>query len=360
MGTIRLLLAISVVIGHTNPLFGQELWGGVVAVELFFIISGFYMALILNEKYNTPSMNITFYKNRFLKLFPIYWAILVLTVFVSIASWLVFGKGGVVENIYNHSGSLGFFNIYIVLSNIFLFGEDLLMFLGVDNEMIVFTKSFSDTALPLHKFIIIPQSWTLSLEIMFYMLAPFIARKRVSLIVVLFLSSFFIKIFLSHQGFSDDPWKYRFILSELQFFFVGIILYKIYIKITSSNFKNILNNKAILTTLLILFFITGYFYGELGKLLYPFVFIIFIFLLPILFEQTKNNKIDRFIGEQSYPVYIVHIFVLMFASKISSENNLSLLVVVGSILFSIILNKYIQEKVEKTRKNNLKKVQNEK
>jgi len=28
MGTIRLLLAISVVIGHTNPLFGQELWGG--------------------------------------------------------------------------------------------------------------------------------------------------------------------------------------------------------------------------------------------------------------------------------------------------------------------------------------------
>ena len=65
MGTIRLLLAISVVIAHSNPFFGQRLWEGEIAVELFFIISGFYMALILNEKYNTTEKTVIFYQNRF-------------------------------------------------------------------------------------------------------------------------------------------------------------------------------------------------------------------------------------------------------------------------------------------------------
>jgi len=50
MGFIRIILAIAVVIVHTEPIFGFELVRGRVAVQSFFIISGFYMAMILNEK----------------------------------------------------------------------------------------------------------------------------------------------------------------------------------------------------------------------------------------------------------------------------------------------------------------------
>jgi peptidoglycan/LPS O-acetylase OafA/YrhL len=330
--------------------------GGVIAVELFFIISGFYMALILNEKYNTPSTTIIFYKNRFLKLFPIYWTILILTITVSIASFFIFGKGGVIENIYNNSHTLGLFNIYIFLSNIFLLGEDLLMFLGISNDTIIFTKSFSDTNLPMHKFIIIPQSWTLSLEIMFYIIAPFIARKKLSFIISLFILSFLLKIFLYQQGFQDDPWRYRFILSEFQFFFIGMIIYRVYKNKQEEKLHQLLNNRLALVLLVFIFLILGIIYTKIGIILYPLIILNFIVMLPLLFEQTKNNKIDRFIGELSYPVYIVHIFVIMFISKVANDSNLTLLTIMGSILFSIILNKYIQKRVEKVRLKNIQNI----
>lgn len=72
MGIIRLLLAISVLISHTSTIFGFGFVGGQAAVQAFFIISGFYMAFILNEKYigenNSYKLFIT---NRLLRLYPI-------------------------------------------------------------------------------------------------------------------------------------------------------------------------------------------------------------------------------------------------------------------------------------------------
>jgi peptidoglycan/LPS O-acetylase OafA/YrhL len=178
MGLIRLLLAISVVLAHSDSLFGVKLWGGVMAVEMFFIISGFYMALILNEKYNSPDKTIIFYKNRLLKLLPIYWTVLSLTLLLSIVSYFTFNKGGTLLHFIDDFDDLGFFAFYVVFSNVFLMGQDLLMFLGLNEEGVVLTKSFSDTSTPLHKFIIIPQAWTLSLEIVFYLMAPFLLRKK--------------------------------------------------------------------------------------------------------------------------------------------------------------------------------------
>ncbi len=53
MGLLRIILAISVLISNSTPNFGLKFIGGVMAVETFFIISGFYMSLILNEKYSS-------------------------------------------------------------------------------------------------------------------------------------------------------------------------------------------------------------------------------------------------------------------------------------------------------------------
>jgi len=41
MGCLRLLLSPTVVVAHTNPIFGSRFIGGVAAVETFFMISGF-------------------------------------------------------------------------------------------------------------------------------------------------------------------------------------------------------------------------------------------------------------------------------------------------------------------------------
>ena len=53
MGLIRYLLAASVVLGHSSAIFGVTMLDANLAVRLFFIISGFYMALILDRKYQT-------------------------------------------------------------------------------------------------------------------------------------------------------------------------------------------------------------------------------------------------------------------------------------------------------------------
>ena len=61
MGILRFILALAVVFVHTGHIYGSDfygtrLMGGVVAVQAFYIISGFYMALILNTKYVGPEL----------------------------------------------------------------------------------------------------------------------------------------------------------------------------------------------------------------------------------------------------------------------------------------------------------------
>ena len=45
---------------------------GYVSVQVFYIISGFYMALILNTKYVGPGSYRVFIANRLLRIFPAY------------------------------------------------------------------------------------------------------------------------------------------------------------------------------------------------------------------------------------------------------------------------------------------------
>lgn len=72
MGTLRLLLALTVVVGHAHLKGGSPVLESGFSVRLFFIISGFYMALILNEKYVGPGAHRLFWVNRVLRLGPTY------------------------------------------------------------------------------------------------------------------------------------------------------------------------------------------------------------------------------------------------------------------------------------------------
>ena len=62
MGYLRILLALCVAVGHLpSGLYGTPsktiiFVGALVAVKLFFIISGFYMAMIFHKHYSTAPM----------------------------------------------------------------------------------------------------------------------------------------------------------------------------------------------------------------------------------------------------------------------------------------------------------------
>jgi peptidoglycan/LPS O-acetylase OafA/YrhL len=180
-------------------------------------------------------------------------------------------------------------------------------------------------------------------------------EKKIKVIIAFLLLSLLLKVILFYYGFTKDPWSYRFLFSELFLFFTGALSYRLYKKTNTGIFSN----NHITYILFLSFILTGFFssflYKNLGILIVPLVYLIFICMLPFLFEKTKNNKVDRSIGELSYPVYIVHLLVIAFIQRISSEEYVSLLSIIGSILFAVILNKFVQEKIEKIRANNLKK-----
>lgn len=74
VGVLRTSLALLVVGSHLSA-FG----GAVFAVKAFFIISGFYMALVISTRYHALPIS-DFYTSRFLRLLPLYWVIGLLTV----------------------------------------------------------------------------------------------------------------------------------------------------------------------------------------------------------------------------------------------------------------------------------------
>ena len=80
MGIIRFLLAISVLVAHTNSFDNLLFVGAQNSVQLFYIISGFLISYILNDKKNYENSIIKFYFNRILRIYPIYIFVLILTV----------------------------------------------------------------------------------------------------------------------------------------------------------------------------------------------------------------------------------------------------------------------------------------
>src|SRR5204862_818190 len=90
MGLLRFMLALAVASGHAGGFFGTDIYpmvAGNIAVQIFYMISGFLIALILSGKYaDTPQGNWIFYSNRAGEIYVPYLAILAVTTGVSLAA----------------------------------------------------------------------------------------------------------------------------------------------------------------------------------------------------------------------------------------------------------------------------------
>ncbi len=358
MGILRFLLAVSVVIAHTNKIFGFGLVGGRLAVQSFYIISGFYMTLILKEKYIGKNKSYRlFITNRLLRLYPIYWTVLILTIFVSLGVYMT-SSGHSLERLqpyYDHIDTMGFGTLFfLVFSNIALIFQDLVMFLGLDPASggLFFTQNFRHTNPQLHNFLLVPQAWTIGVEIAFYLIAPFLVRRRIRFVVALLLLSLLLRVILYYSGLKHDPWSYRFFPTEIFFFLLGAIAYHMYKKLDRMNIKK-LHLKRVFGFILLF----TLFYSWLPSTYKMYVYLLFFFMsIPFVFMLSKNWKKDRYIGELSYPIYISHILVAMIVGYIEKPaiENPGLVTVILTILVSIILNELISKKVESIRQRRLK------
>ena len=368
MGILRVILAFSVVLFHSalfiqpgSNLFGFTFTGGVVSVKVFFIISGFYMTMILDNKYVGKGSYKLFLSNRFLRLYPIYWTIALLTVIGSVLSYVVFGNWWLLSPYARFYDAMTLKPLlFLLFTNVAIFCQDITLFLGMSpaSGNMYFTSNFYATYPPFYLFLLVPQAWTLGLELVFYLIAPFIVRRNISIIVVIIIGSLLIRGFTYLYFSSHDPWSHRFFPSELALFLLGTISYRMYRWLQNNYFckKGQYLIAIVFYTILIFF--------QFLPILKSWAFYLLTCLsLPIVFQFSKSSKFDNRIGELSYPIYISHFLVIISIRPFIIHYELQAYAGELSILFTIItayiLMRIVSDPIDKIRKSRVKPALNE-
>jgi peptidoglycan/LPS O-acetylase OafA/YrhL len=293
VGLVRILLAAAVVTDHVGR--GRFMVGG-NAVSAFFVISGFYMSLVLRSKYPANrSGRIAFWKSRIVRLYPSYWIVLLLA-----GSGRALFKPSSLATFH----MLGaFWKTLVVLSQITMLGQDAITFTGIDatSHALYPINDLAQVTLQGWSVLVIPQAWSLSIEIMFYLIAPFVLVRSFSWVGGFFLGFVLLRLaakFAFHLG--GELWDCRFFPFELNLFLAGALAHQFY-----ERFQG-----------------TSWFRKELGYVSYPLIVCLIYTLgklasseaagltvaacLPFLFHATRSLRLDRWIGELSYPLYICH------------------------------------------------------
>lgn len=352
MGILRTILALAVVVYHSYKLFGLRMCGGQVAVESFYMISGFYMALILNEKHIGVGSYKKFILSRFYRILPVYWIVLGSALVMSFIGYLFFNNAFYLSRYINNYNCLSGLTIfYFVFENVVVFGQDILYFLRLDElcnpEFSYNILSFKHTA---YQYLMVPQAWSISIEFMFYLIAPFLVTKNVKWQLALVIMGLSIKVVYHHYfNLSFDPWTYRFFPFELAFFMVGSLAYSLYKKIEHSTIsKNIGFVLLALCVLGVLFINEIQIEENLRNSLF---YILIACSLPFMFISFKNNRYDRYIGELSFSLYISHhLMVSVFHDYFFKHTSYLYLygytVVLSSLILAFVLQitviKYIE------------------
>ena len=340
---LRAVAIFGVIIYHAKIYFTSEpfLKGGFLGVDLFFVISGYLMTSIIYEQ--SKNNNFSFKKfilKRIRRIFP---AIL----FICIVS---------LPFIYFHIMPKDLIEqIKSILSSIFFFSNFFYSYIS---------QEYAAESSLLKPFI---HTWSLSVEMQFYVILPLIIilviKKDLSLfktflilIIIFFICSLFSNIYFQDLNFYNS-------ISRLWEFLFGGLVYLIQKK----NFK-INQNNSFINSLIILSFFTIIFYFIIFDtdlffktwLLIPFVFcsgILIFFKENNLMNKLFNLNLISYIGKISYSLYLTHFPIFAFSritdfTKGNFEKKIYLGILI--ILVSIILYKFIETPFRNQKKINSK------
>lgn len=332
--------------------------GGTEAVQIFFMISGFYMALIA-DKY--PSAK-AFYLSRFLRIYIPYWTVMVGVIIASVVLGCLTRNWLVLNSYFSYSpernGIIGF--IFAAISNLTILGMDWAQFLMDEGGRITFTSNFHQNAYPLAQYFFIAPAWTVGVELSFYLLVPFLNRQASSVLMGILGVSLAGRIFVYEAlGWSFDPWNYRFMPFELALFLLGMLSCRVYqAKLSklreSKQIEFLLRTpfQAVMVGLLVIFwllsqgqdFLSRYCSSQYARLL---SYGCWACLIPIAFHVTRESRRDRTLGDLSYPIYLIHYFLVSLVAAVFTRQTMfpdsfrgpmvAVLSIVGAILLSVLL-----------------------
>jgi peptidoglycan/LPS O-acetylase OafA/YrhL len=289
-----------------------------------------------------------------LKIYPIYW--LILTLLIAWGLFVYFlGYPGTVW-FYAYAAPLSLTTwLYLIIANILIIGLDLTFLLGINKGHLFFTKNFGLSHPSVYLLGFNSIGWTIGVELLFYLIAPFILRKSLFLILLILFGSLLLRVLLAANGMAYHPWDYMFFPTQLMFFMGGCLSYHIYLRINKTSL-NIIFLKVQYVLLVAVILLYTYLFSN-TYYTQVFLFIAVILCVPAAFILSKNNMIDQYLGNLSYPIYISQMLVINITRaksfpKIFGFGFTTLIIV---LVVSILLDHFIAKPIERIRQNRFKK-----
>lgn len=338
-GIYRLLLAMNVLLYHLG---GVHAIGG-MAVVSFFVLSGYLMTSIMHDVYGYATDGVIRYAtNRFLRLFPIYWVLLLVTILI------VLGVGETHSEATNPAMRLPV-SIGEWLANVFLIYPE---FNPVEYQPRL-----------------APPTWALTIEIFFYVLIGFgISRTKASTAIWLAASVGYV-VYANASGQVIGLPGYGNILSASLPFALGSMLYfyrdraaRIRRAATAGRgyllFAVFFGNLAAAAVSPVVIPDQAWKIETLAILLnIPLSAAMVAYLAGFRSASGLWKTLDRIAGDLSYPVYIFHIPAACLAAWLlggygTAAANPSAILVLGiaiALATSVLANLYVSRKIEVLR-----------
>lgn len=342
MGMVRLALAMAVLLGHL-PVASFKFMGAGLAVQGFFVVSGFYMALVLDGKYRSTRL---FHSNRLLRLAPTYF------VMMAIAGLALFGFGvtatatpEIFRAAYGHPLTAA----VMVFENLFVLGQELLywMRLGEDGAL---SFDLSGNGLPSEtsavgwQALLVPQSWSLSMELMFYALAPFLARLSWRWLAAIAAASVALRLAGHALPVEYGLWQGRFFPTALFLFVFGMLGYRL--SPLARRAPKLLGRLMALATLALIVGLPMLpLANEQGRWL---VYVALALATPFVFEAFRHSALDRWIGDLSYPMYLCHLVIVALV-LIYEPPFAAWTAIAATLLLSALLLVLVEQPVDRWR-----------
>lgn len=328
---------------HSGPFFNL-LIHGTAQIQSFYLISGFYMAFIIHEKYaDLAHWKRKFWQARFWRLAPLYWVMTLSSFFlISLQNF----------NIY----SIASFNqiVLAVFAQTFLFGQDAYNFFSFDPDHMCFQFCPNFNRVPNGHyramwFLQVQQGWSISLEMAFYLIVPFFAKRSLKVLATIFCLSLVSRIITYWVfGFNIDPWSYRFFPNEISIFLLGVFSYRFY-RYKSDRLSEMVS-RVLLVTVSAIIIIWDFLPGTNFAKGYSFM-VLLAAALPWIFSWSLNSNWDRKLAELSYPIYLCHMIVLSLVRKYMQPPKylLALYIAIFSVILAYALNWLIERPINRWR-----------
>ncbi|WP_143088812.1 acyltransferase family protein [Izhakiella capsodis] len=311
MGFYRLFLAVLVLFSHCAikfPSYNQ----GVTAVISFLIISGYVITKLISYKFPKKSDLKSFYIDRALRLFPQFIFYLIITSFL----YLFFDGSGEI--------SISQFLVNLIMLPLNTF------------------------AVYFNNYIIVPQSWSLGLELQFYLLIPFILSGRRKVMWAILSFALFVPAFAGL--INTDYFGYRMLTGTLFIFLLGSMM--------AEGEKKSLWAFYIVSCVMLLFSLTvKNLSHEFNKEVLSGI-VIGVPVVGLIFKINLKSKIDTLAGDLSYGVYLNHLMFFYIFNKMgfSVLSTSGALIILGSSLtMSYISLRLIEQPFYRMRHRKIRK-----